>query len=176
MADLSFLFFPEDGEMNFETIKKSITWRNGFFAVAIALVAVAARNLLAATSYSGAPGADPNAEIQAWLMTAAPLIGSAVLGFIGKFLKLDPEHVAAMKNFALNPTVAEFEKRAVNAAIEFLLPRLGKYPELLLAILRAVAPSYNSDRAVSESIGQLGQSLAKNFLTAPQKDTSSQPS
>jgi hypothetical protein len=153
--------------MDFGTIKKSITWRNGLFAAAVTLLAVAAKNGMSASSYSGAPGADPNAEIQAWLMTALPVVGSAILGFVGKMLKLDPEHVAAMKNFASNPTVAEFEKRAVNAAIEFLLPRLGKYPELLLAVLKAVAPSFSKDPEVVASIGKLGQDIAKNFLTNP---------
>lgn len=151
--------------MDFQKIKAAVTWRNGFFASAVGLAIIAAYNTWGAASYSGAPGADPNAEIQAWLMSVLPGIGAAAFGVIGKWLKLDPEHVAAMRNFAQNPTVAEFEKRAVNAAIEFLLPRLGKYPELLLAILKAVAPSFSKDPDVVASIGKLGQDVAKNFLT-----------
>lgn len=148
-------------------IGKYLTWRNAFFASATAMAVLTAWNFFHAMSYSSAPGADPNAEITGWLYTVAPGILAAVLGGVAKMLGASPEYVSAMRAFASNPTVIEYEKRAINAAVEFLLPKLGKYPEMILAILRTISPNYQSDPEVTAAIGTLGQALTKNFLNTP---------
>lgn len=142
-----------------------ITTRNGFFAIAIALLGVTGWNAVSAATYHSAPGADPGAELTGWLMTVAPGVLAALAGLVGKWLGIAPEYVSAMKDFAKNPSVVEFEKRAVNAAVEFLMPRLGKYPELLIYILRSVAPAYKNDPAVSAAITSLGAGLSNSFLS-----------
>ena len=149
-----------------------INARNGFFAAALALLGVAGWNAISAATYHSAPGADPGTELTGWLMTVAPGVLAALAGLVGKFLGVPPEFVSAMKDFAKNPQVAEIEKRAVNAAVEFLLPRLGKYPELLFYILRSIAPAYKDDPAVSAAITSLGAGLSNNFLSPPTKTAS----
>lgn len=148
-------------------LSRLFTWRNGFFAASAILAVVCASNFMGARSYAASPDADPAVAFQGWLMSVAPGAAAAVIGLVASFLGVPPEYVSAMKAFAKHPTVAEFEKRAVNAAFEFLAPKFGKYPELLMSLLRSIVPQFASDPDVAKAISDLGRALAKNFLSVP---------
>lgn len=150
--------------MNVKMIRGFVTFQNGFIAAAIVAACVAAGNCFSAAAYSASPEVDVNAEITGWLMTIGPGILSAIFGVIARWLNVDPEYVAAFKDFAKNPTMADIEQRAISAAASVILPRLGKYPEMAFPFLRAIAAAYSADPEVTESVAALSQNLSKAFL------------
>lgn len=154
-------------QVNFQNLGRHITWRNGLFAAAALLAVVCVANVSGARAYSASAEADPAIALQGWLLSVAPGALAALAGLVASFLGVPPEYVAAMKAFAKNPDLEAIEKRAVNAAFEFILPRFDKYPELLMSLLRTIAPQFVSDPEVAKAISALGQALAKNFLSIP---------
>lgn len=158
-------------QINLQNLGRYVTWRNGLFAAAALLTVVCVANVSGARAYSASAEADPAIALQGWLLSVAPGALAALAGMVASFLGVPPEYVAAMKAFAKNPDLEAIEKRAVNAAFEFILPRFDKYPELLISLLRKMAPQFVSDPEVSKAISALGQALAKNFLSIPDPES-----
>lgn len=156
-------------QVNIPKLSRFATWRNALFAGAAILVVVGICNLASVMMYRAAPGAagaSPADEIQGWLMSVAPLAWAAACGLIGKWLGLKPEYVEAMKKFSQNSTVMEYEQRAVHAATDFVLKRLGQYPDKIFPILRAISNAYQNDPELAAAIAGLGQLLAKKLVSA----------
>lgn len=151
-------------------ISKFVTWQNGVIAAAVFMGLLAAYNGTRVAAYSASPpdgSADISTVVTGWILSAMPAIASIVLGFIAKFLGVDPEYVAAVKDFAKNPAVVEIERRMINSAVQSILPRLGSYPEYITPILKAIADSYASDAEVKANVAALSQSVSRAIMEKP---------
>lgn len=143
-------------------LKNVLTWRVGFIVVTTALIMLCGYNFLATTSksYAMAGGeVDLNAMITDKLMTYAPLVLSLFTGWLARVLKVKPEYVQAALDFANNKEVEEVERRFVSSAVGMITPLLGKYPELLLSILKSTAPYFKDHPDVLNAINALGAAL-----------------
>lgn len=156
-------------QVNIPKLSRFATWQNAFYAVAAILVTDGVWNFASLMAYRAAPGAagaSPADELVGLAMTGVPVLWAIACGFIGKWMGLKPEYVEAMKKFSQNPTVVEFEQRAVHSAVDFVLPRLGDYPDKIFPILRVISNAYQNDPEVAAAISGLGQLLAKKLVSA----------
>lgn len=159
--------------------KKMISWRSGFIATTVLCLCLFAYNFLASSgkTYAASNGEiDLNQLITDKIMTYGPLILSALTGWIARLLKVKPEYVQAALDFASNKDVVEVERRFVSSVVGMVTPLLGKYPELLLSILKSMAPYFKDNPKVLEAINQLGSALVDAIFTKATDNPTPEPS
>lgn len=159
-------------------LKKILTWRNAFLALTTVCIGLFGYNFFASSgkSYmvpnlSGGADIDIQSMITDKVMTYGPMVLAALFGLVGKFLKIKPEYVQAALDFANNKDVEEVERRFVSSVVGMMTPLLGKYPELLLTVLKGASPFFQDHPKVLEAINILGAALVDAIFKKPSETT-----
>lgn len=141
--------------------RKLMTWQSGFMATTVVCLCLFGYNYFASSgkTYSTDGDIDITEMVTDKIMTYVPLILSVVAGLIAKYLKVKPEYVQAALDFASNKDVEEVERRFISSVVGIAMPLLGKYPELLLSILKGSAPYFKEHPKVLDAINTLGAAL-----------------